>query len=400
MARKKRASPKSARRKHPKSRRYFYLVLLLLAAAAAGFYLLHERLNRSGRPGKPAPVRPGLPVRPGTSAGKKGARLLLSTRSELKKNASIFASGIAFSDCSTSEQLNCLQISVASDSDFILAQKAIEGLWEEQGFEITRVAKKNSPSFDAMLALKDGKQVAELDLRILEKALPRPDSRHSGRRKIAIVIDDLGKNLEAASALASIPQPVTLSILPFQEHSAETLELARKFGKPALLHMPMQPEDYPATDPGKNALLCNMSEKEITANLQAALDSLPGVIGVNNHMGSAFTARAELVRPVLSEIARRNLFFLDSKTSRNDLAFELARQMQIRTCQRGIFLDNLPDEEDIWLKLNELCWNEHDGRSRIAIGHPYPETLRVLRERLGELELSGCEVVPVQEFCP
>ena len=413
MAGKKRAAKKPARakRKAKRTGSFRLFVFLLLLAAAAAFYLLNTRItenfSRLPLPGKtikhgikPKPKPPGQPP---ISTAEKGSKLLLDTKRELEKNSSLFKSGIDFSDCSTSEHLSCLEVRLGSDTDYMLAKKSIDGLWDEQGFQIMSGDRKNSPSFEAMVAVKDDKRLAEADLFLTAKPAIKPAAAkpvaQAGKQRIAIVIDDLGVDYDSAAAVAHLLQPVALSILPFQKYSRDALELAGQFNKPAMLHMPMQPEDYPAMDPGDSALLISMTDHEIRDHVDSALDSMPGVIGVNNHMGSAFCAHQDLMRPVLEEISRKNIFFLDSKTSRNDVGFRTAREMKMKTCQRGVFLDNLRDENAIWQELVDLCWNDHPDQSRIAIGHPYPETIHVLRERLGELEQMGCEVAPIQEFC-
>jgi len=408
---KKRAKTKSrpAKRKTKKSR-IAGMIVLLLIAAAAGILWLNRRMDRE-LPKMPMPKNPfrrQTPKPPApkpkprsrvSGASEKGARLLLATKNELESNRALFRSGLGFSDCSAAEGLSCLVTITGSDEDFILVKKSIEGLWDEQGVSLR--SNGVSGNSEIMTAMQAGSRLAQVELRIrpMPGETPGPRDPARAKKKIAIVIDDVGEDYQSALELARILEPITLSILPSRAYSQEALKLGKEFHKQVMLHMPMQPEDYPATDPGNSALFCDMSREEISQNLKNALNSLPGVIGVNNHMGSAFTARKDATNAFLEEIARQNIFFLDSKTAKNDVSFQMAREMNLKTCRRGIFLDNLRDEEVIWRKLVELCWEDRPDQSRIAIGHPYPETIRVLRERLGELELMGCEVAPVQEFC-
>jgi polysaccharide deacetylase 2 family uncharacterized protein YibQ len=142
-----------------------------------------------------------------------------------------------------------------------------------------------------------------------------------------------------------------------------------------------------------------MTPEQITIGLDKALDSVPGAIGINNHMGSAFTARKDLMEPLLSEIKRRGLFFLDSRTSGESVGYKLAQEMDVKSCERKVFLDNLQDPESISQRLSELCRIAKENGFAIGIGHPYPETIRTLAEKMDELERAGCELVPVEELC-
>jgi len=342
----------------------------------------------------PAPIYP--------AESDRGAKLLLQTKSRLEKNSSLLKSRPVFSDCSISEGFNCLEARVGSDSDFIIAEKLVQDFWDQQGWLASPDPARNSPSTETLIAVRDKKKWAEFRLVIPSSdrsAKPEYPSANGRKAKIAIVMDDLGSSYEDALPLAQIPAAIAFSILPFQTYSADILRLAEFYHKQPLLHMPMQPVDYPATNPGKNALLISMTQEQIKASVQSALQSLPGVIGVNNHMGSLFTTRPELMRPVLEQIYQQGLFFLDSRTSKDDISYTLAREMGVKACERGLFLDNLRDEDAIARKLVELCENARNGKSGIAIAHPYPETINVLAEKLVRLSQMGCEVVSIQEFC-
>jgi polysaccharide deacetylase 2 family uncharacterized protein YibQ len=422
-ARKK--SPRPARHRKKSGRKAGLLVLLILAVVISAYVFrlramryLHENfgwdeMTSIFHPGPPTDVPKPRPKPkpasrrnfPEVSVSEKGVSLLLKTKSGLEKNAKLFDSRLVFSDCSATEHLNCLEVRFASDSDFIIAEKYVSSLWDEQGFDAEHDPRNDTQTTETLIAVKDKKRLAAIELVL---ALPGSQQLNliakpggtSSQTPVAIVIDDLGNNLDDARALVEVPQPVTFSILPFQAFSSQVLALAKSKGKPVMLHMPMEPEDFPKTDPGAGALLCTMTPEEIKTGLDKALDSLPGVTGVNNHMGSSFTSRDGLMRPALSEIEKRGLFFLDSRTTKFDVGFQLGQEMGMRTCTRELFLDNLKDQDAIWNKMIELCLAAKNGGSGIAIGHPYPETIEVLRTRLPELDQLGCRVAPIEELCP
>jgi len=412
MPRKKRSGKKSGQKSGSRKKTHSFfsnliffssiICLLIFLAWLALIYLPWEKIYPQ------AVVKPVPPLKPDPeiSLSRQGQKLLLKTREELLANSSIFQQPPVFFDCPVDEHyLNCLQISFGPDTDFILARKFIQDLWERQGAKARCGDNHHPEACELLVALNNSKRIAEIMLKSSEitkparpkNPLPAKPARKGAR--VAIVIDDLGDSEQEALEIARIPGPIALSILPFQNASREVLNLAQRWHKPAMLHMPMEPLEDTGKNAGPEALTCSMSPDQVSGALSRALDSLPGVVGVNNHMGSAFTARAELMEPALKELKRRGLFFLDSRTSGQSVGYQLGRELGLKSCERKIFLDNLQDPEMIAQKLSQLCRIAREEGSAIGIGHPYPETIRVLGEKIDELEIAGCKLVPIQELC-
>ncbi|SDB43634.1 hypothetical protein SAMN05660653_02121 [Desulfonatronum thiosulfatophilum] len=208
---------------------------------------------------------------------------------------------------------------------------------------------------------------------------PKPSPPGTGPR-LVVIIDDLGESVQQARELAALSFPVTFAILP---HSSETREVARigaAAGRDILLHQPMEPLDYPhRADPGPGALFVGMSEEQILSIMRTNLAQVPQAIGVNNHMGSRFTADDQGMAAVLRELQHRNLFFLDSLTTGNSVAEKQARKIGLENLRRHIFLDNIPNVQAILFQLRKAEQLAHSTGKVIAIGHPYPETLEALK---------------------
>jgi polysaccharide deacetylase 2 family uncharacterized protein YibQ len=217
--------------------------------------------------------------------------------------------------------------------------------------------------------------------------------------RIAIVIDDFGYNeSEIANDFIALKAPITISVLPGCLHSAAIVEAARGAGKEVLLHLPMEPEGYPETNPGTGALLLGQSEGEVVRLARATIATMPDADGVNNHMGSAFMKDRARVRGLMGVLKARGLFFLDSMTTPQSVGQSEASRAGVRAARNTMFIDSRLNElgrVDVEAKLREL---EAVARSRgkaIGIGHPNAETLRVLRKMLPEMAERGIEFVPV-----
>lgn len=226
----------------------------------------------------------------------------------------------------------------------------------------------------------------------------KPDT--GPRARIAIVIDDLGWDPEVADTLLELDFPLTFAILPSLPYSESVARRATQKRREILLHLPMEPQGYPAMDPGKGALLREMDEETLESLLLQDLKGIPNPAGVNNHMGSSFTEDERAMRVVLKVLRRRGLFFLDSRTSPHSVAYEVAKELGLKAGRRQVFLDNGDQadpaavEKQIW-RLAHIAQKE--GRA-IGIGHPHPYTLEALRRTLPQLKADGVEVVPVSRL--
>jgi hypothetical protein len=212
------------------------------------------------------------------------------------------------------------------------------------------------------------------------------------------VIDDLGNDAAAVERIARWPYAVTGAVLPELPGSAAAARRLARSGKEVLLHLPMEPKGFPEVRPGPGAVLRSQSEEEIVRTLAGDLDTVPGAIGVNNHMGSAATADARVMRAIMGALARRGLFFLDSRTTDATVAQEVGREVSLPVASRRVFLDGLATGEGIERQFSELMRRAQEEGSAVAIGHPHPQTLAVLERELPRLTRRGVRLVKVSEL--
>ncbi|MBN1474020.1 MAG: divergent polysaccharide deacetylase family protein [Syntrophaceae bacterium] len=217
------------------------------------------------------------------------------------------------------------------------------------------------------------------------------------KKQIAIIIDDIGHDLEAVNALLKINADITFSILPFLAHTREAAEIIRRSKREILLHLPMEPVSYPADKPGEGALFTDMNDKELLHQLDKNIASVPYVVGVNNHMGSKFMIDKEKLVLVFGRLKRKNLFFIDSRTAVNSQAVAASKVIGLPLAERKIFIDNNRDYKEIYNNLMSAANYNNDSSPLILIGHPYPETIRALRDAVKELRKKGIVIVPVSQ---
>ena len=213
--------------------------------------------------------------------------------------------------------------------------------------------------------------------------------------EVAIVIDDLGGDLARTDRALALPKAVTLSFLPYAEATSFLAAEAAQGGHEVLVHMPMQAEGE--HDPGPMALTVGLSPDEIRRRLVAALARVPVAIGVNNHMGSRFTADREALIPVAEELAARHLLFFDSRTTPATQVVPVARAFGVASAGRDVFLDDEQTAGAVDAELNELEAKARAQGVAIAIGHPHDVTLAALAAWTAHAGARGFTLVPLSE---
>jgi uncharacterized protein len=216
--------------------------------------------------------------------------------------------------------------------------------------------------------------------------------------RVAIIVDDLGHNLEAAEALSEIHSAITFSIIPHLRYSRETAGVAHRAGHEVMLHLPMQPIMDSAPDVSPDELRVGMGRAEIWKIMDSDLNSLPFVTGVNNHMGSRATADAGLMQDVMRVLAARHLYFVDSLTTNHSVALRVARQFNVSSFYRSVFLDDTRSVSYTRGQLQTLCRIAERKGVALAIGHPYPTTIVALTRFLPQLEQQGIRLVPASQL--
>jgi len=223
------------------------------------------------------------------------------------------------------------------------------------------------------------------------------DKISQARKRVAILIDDIGYDLSPLYELLKIDASLTFAILPYYAHSVDAANILHRAKREILLHLPMEPHTFPDENPGKGALLMSMSDRQIKREVDKDLDAIPYLSGVNNHMGSKFMEDEAKLNIVFRELKKRNLFFVDSRTTPLSKGPEIARKLGLQCVSRKIFIDNDHDYMTIFRNLTTRIDREFDHKSEavVLIGHPHLKTIQALKEAIPVLKARGIDIVPV-----
>jgi len=213
--------------------------------------------------------------------------------------------------------------------------------------------------------------------------------------RIVLIIDDLGNQWAAGKAVLALPGKINIGVLPFTPYSVSLAKLAPGHDKEVMLHAPMSNQRQLPL--GGGGLTLQMGESELRNALGRAIEAIPHIQGVNNHMGSDLTRMQQPMQWVMQELETRGLYFVDSRTSHETVAASSAAAAGVPHLSRNVFLDNSRDPQAIAFHFDKLVAKAKLQGIAVGIGHPYPETIHYLRESLPMLQQQGVELVYASE---
>lgn len=217
--------------------------------------------------------------------------------------------------------------------------------------------------------------------------------------QVALVVDDMGNSLDVLDDLVSIGLPLDIAILPDSEHPRETAERAAAAGLEVLLHLPLESANGNGGAGYAGGLITSgMPAEEVLRTIAAGIDAVPGIRGVNNHMGSKVTTDRDMMRVILPPLRDRGLFFLDSLTSGRSVAYDEALRLGMPAARRDVFLDADGDGTRAGERLRELFQAARRHGRAIGICHPFPATLAALKSDFPLAAVYGLEIVPVSRL--
>ena len=197
---------------------------------------------------------------------------------------------------------------------------------------------------------------------------------------LVIVIDDFGYRQHNEEQIISFSPNITVAVLPHSPNAKRIATLAKQNGNDVIIHLPMAPLGKQPLE--KDTLYPSMNQDQISRIIDDAVKNVPYAIGVNNHMGSLMTSDLKGMEQVMDVLSHYSLFFLDSKTISKTQVKRAASKYNIPVVERDVFLDDEQNEQAITHQLDQAIYLARKNGFAIAIGHPYPQTVNVLRKKL------------------
>ena len=282
------------------------------------------------------------------------------------------------------------QVDVPSDLPILSLHLALQDRLREMGASI------HSASSDPVR----GRVLLNIgwpDSTLFRLALSHREDLRRDKGKIAIIIDDFGDRWEPfVESFMELGAEITVSVLPGRKMSRRISEEAVRRNIEVILHLPMEPLDADYEEDGYT-ILSGMSAYEVGRIISRGLQDVPDAAGVNNHMGSRVTSDQRLMTDCLKEVRERDLYFIDSRTTAETVAYDLARRLGIPCAERDVFLDVPRERQAIRRGLRQLAQEAEARGYSVGIGHCHRMMLEVLREEVPGYQAEGYRFVRVSD---
>ncbi len=222
--------------------------------------------------------------------------------------------------------------------------------------------------------------------------------KEQNRPRVAFVIDDIGNNDRGALQLKQLNIPITGSVLPHAPYAYDEARQLHMYGLETMIHLPMQRINSHGEKHNPHRVITLRSgDDDIRELLKVARQKVPYARGVNNHEGSLATSNKEVMKRVLGIIKEENLFFLDSRTSPQTVAYRMAKKLKIKAAERDVFLEDIGNGDTTYEyslnQIKKLILKARQKGKAIAIGHPYETTFRAIRDSIPRIKGAGIDIV-------
>lgn len=216
--------------------------------------------------------------------------------------------------------------------------------------------------------------------------------------KIAIIIDDLGYSNMISSELNKLNIPITASILPDTPYANEEAIRLKSYNIEEMIHIPMQPKNSRLRYSRYKYITMDSSNEDIRKLIRRSKSIIPYSIGINNHEGSLITSNEKMMSRILKIIKEEDLFFIDSRTTIDTVAYDIAKKMKIKTAYRDVFLDHIRTYSHSVAQIKELTEIALQKGKAIAIGHTFKTTIKAIKDSVNYIKSRGVKIVYVSEI--
>ena len=286
---------------------------------------------------------------------------------------------------------------VEADFDAVSFLSEIRKLSKKSGFELAKSLVEKGVKQESLLIALSFRGRILYELKFLRKRAGYVAAIKSKGAKIAIVLDDFGYNMNNVEALFEIKSPLTISVLPDLPYSKKIADELRGRNFETMLHLPLEPHSE-ELNLEKGTIMVDMAPREVRDLLAKAMDGVPGLKGVSNHMGSRATEDKALMSEIFTELKKRDLYFFDNLVTDKSICKEVAGKVGLRIATRSVFLDNESGEEYIERQILETADLAESTGWAVGVGHDKSVTIKVLAKVIPRLREAGFQFVYVSEL--
>lgn len=303
------------------------------------------------------------------------------------------AAAVYFTSETPHERRGPVRPESAAESVLDTVRESAEEIFEETPREEKAAPEKKSAPEKKAAAEKraPAKQEAAPAAALAEKETAKGPAPGSLRGRLAVCIDDGGRDLDSQRVYEQMGIPLTLAVMPNQPYTQEAAARWAAAGLPVIIHQPMESVSGAAAE--KVLLLTTMDSAAQRQILADSFRQIPQAVGLNNHQGSKATTDRRTMDTVMAALAARGMFFFDSATNTTTAADAAAAAAGVPYVRNQLFVDNSADVEEIKAMIRKGARMAAANGSAVIIGHCRPHTAEAFRQAVPELRRAGIEFV-------
>ena len=217
-----------------------------------------------------------------------------------------------------------------------------------------------------------------------------------GKPIVSIVVMNIGMSETASKAVMSEISPeVSVAVNPYANAPDFWLNESRLTGHEAWMILPVEPDMYPMDDPGPQTLLINAMERQNINKLYWVMSRGSGYAGFVTGASPAFMKSANDVRPVVNEIFKRGLGFVDGDIQPGSTAASIANGLNAPYATNNVWIDTPATAEHIAASLRQLEVLAQANGSAIGFINSTPMGLKMLQSWVDGLPQKGMVIAPL-----
>jgi uncharacterized protein len=214
--------------------------------------------------------------------------------------------------------------------------------------------------------------------------------------RVAILVTGLGlPGGPPGDVIEGLPAPISVAYGAYGRNLQDGVTKARADGHEVLLQIPLEPNNYPSEDPGPHTLLTTLPPQENMKRLQWLMSRYTGYVGVTNHMGAKFEAATDSFMPMLEELKRRGLLYVDDGSTQESPTSQAANAIGLEYSVVSVQIDGGQSAAEIEKQLAKLEEMAKQQGTAIGVVRLKPAAVKQLADWASKLEGKGLVLVPV-----
>jgi uncharacterized protein len=215
---------------------------------------------------------------------------------------------------------------------------------------------------------------------------------------VAIIVTGLGVGRQVTDNAIKLPENITLSFSPYAQNVESWATAARVTGHEILMDLPLQPAEYPLSDPGPYGLLVAKEQSENEKKLKWLLSRFGAYTGLLTPQSEAFIGDKDSFAMLLDALGKRGLtLVLGREVVKEDTKKQL-EAMKTPVITADVLLDEEINVSAIQARIATLEQMARDKGYAVGIAQAYPVTIEQLGQLKDRFNKEGVVLVPLSHI--